>query len=175
MGRAKRKHRHLPPRMRLAHGAFFYADSRGGRKPKVMLGKTYADAIVKYAQLEAAVANRRDFTALATRYMAEAPMADSTRIVRRTLIKPLLRVFGAVMPGDIEQIDAYTYMDERKKAVSRQEVVLLSSILTWGVRKGFLSLNALHGIKLDKVERRKRYLTDAELAAILEAAPEAEY
>ena len=171
MGRIKKRNRHLPPRMRLAHGAFFYADSRGGRKPWQLIGRTYADAIVKYAQLEAAVANRRDFTALATRYMAEATMADSTRIVRRTLIKPLLRVFGAVMPGDIEQIDAYTYMDERKKAVSRQEVVLLSSILTWGVRKGFLSLNALHGIKLDKVERRKRYLTDAELAAILEAAP----
>jgi len=167
MGRIKRKNRHLPPRMRLAHGAFFYADSRGGRKAWVLIGRTYADAIVKYAQLEAAVANRRDFTALATRYMAEAPMADSTRIVRRTLIKPLLRVFGAVMPGDIEQIDAYRYMDERGKAVGRQEIALLSAILTWGVRKGWCRSNPLHGLKLGTVTRRKRYLTDEEVTDIL--------
>ena len=171
MGRIKKRNRHLPPRMRLAHGAFFYADSRGGRKPWVLIGRTYADAIVKYAQLEAAQANRRDFTALAARYMAEAPMADSTRIVRRTLVKPLLRVFGAVMPGDIEQIDAYRYMDERGKAVGRQEVALLSAILTWGVRKGWCKSNPLHGIKLGTQARRKRYLTDEELHNLLAKAP----
>jgi len=171
VGRIKKRNRHLPPRMRLAHGAFFYADSRGGRKAWVLIGRTYADAIVRYAALEAAQANRRDFKALATRYMVEAPMADSTRIVRRTLIKPLLRVFGAVMPDDLEQIDAYRYMDERKLAVGRQEVALLSAILTWGVRKGWCRSNPLHGLKLGTVTRRKRYLTDAELAAIFEAAP----
>jgi len=167
MGRIKRKNRHLPPRMRLAHGAFFYADSRGGRKAWVLIGRTYADAIVRYAALEAAQANRRDFKALAERYMVEAPMADSTRTVRKTLVKPLLRVFGAVLPDDIEQIDAYRYMDERGKAVGRQEVALLSAILTWGVRKGWCRSNPLHGLKLGTVTRRKRYLTDEEVTDIL--------
>jgi integrase len=170
MGRSKRKHRHLPPRMRLAHGAFYYADARGGRKPWVRLGATYAESIVKYAALEAATANRRDFNALATRYIAEAPMAESTRTVRRTMLKPLLVVFGAVMPGDIRQLDAYRYMDERGQASGRQEVSLLSAVLTWGVRKGWVESNPLHGIKLGKQTRRKRYLTDAEIAATLEAA-----
>jgi integrase len=157
--------------MRLRHGAFFYADSRGGQKPWVLIGRTYADAIVRYAALEAAVATRRDFNALADRYIVEAKMADSTRTVRKTLLKKLRTVFGSVLPADIEQVHAYRYMDERGKAVGKQEVILLSAILTWGVKKGWLRSNALHGIKLDTQPRRKRYLTDAELAAILAAAP----
>ena len=157
--------------MRLAHGAFFYADSRGGRQPWVLIGRTYADAIVKYAALEAAVANRRDFNALADRYLADAPMAASTRVVRRTMMRKLREVFGAVLPEDIEQIHAYRYMDERGKAVGRQEVALLSSVLTFGVKKGWVRVNPLHGIKLGTQPRRKRYLTDEELHNILAQAP----
>lgn len=106
MGRHKRKHRHLPPRMRHEHGAYFYADARGGRKAWVRLGKNYAEAIVRYAQCEAATADRRDFRALAVKYQAEAlpKLAESTRAVYRTLIKKPLAVFGAVMPADIQRI-----------------------------------------------------------------------
>ena len=155
----------------MRHGAWYYVDARGGAKPWVLIGRTYADAIVRYAALEAAVAMRRDFNALADRYIVEAKMADSTRTVRRAMLKPLRKVFGPVLPDDIEQIDAYRYMDARGKAVARQEIVLLSAALSWGVKKGFGKFNPLHGIKLDTQPRRKRYLTDAELAAILAAAP----
>jgi integrase len=172
MGRSKSKHRHLPPRMRYAHGAWFHADARGGRKPWVLLGHTYAEAILRYGQLEAQSADRRDFNALAHKYVAEAlpGLAPSTQAVRKTLLKNLRKVFGPVLPGDIRQIHAYRYMDERGKAVGRSEVSLLSSILTFGVRKGWIESNPLHGLKLATQKRRKRYLTDAELAAILAAA-----
>jgi integrase len=175
VGRNKLRHRHLPPRMRFASNAWFYADSRGGRKPWVLLGHTYADAILRYAQLEAQAANRRDFNALADKYVREGlpKLADGTQAVYRTMLKPLRRVFGHVLPEDIEQVHAYRYMDERGKPVARQEVALLSSVLAFGVGVGWLRSNALRGMKFGKVVRRQRYITDAELAATLEkASPE---
>ena len=42
MGRSRLTNRAFPPRMRLRHGAFYYVDSRGGAKPWVHIGKTYA-------------------------------------------------------------------------------------------------------------------------------------
>lgn len=161
--------------MRYAHGAWFHADARGGRKPWVLIGHSYADAIVRYGQLEAHSANRRDFSALANKYVAEAlpTLAPTTQSVRRTLLKRLRAVFGAVLPADIEQIHAYRYMDERGKAVGRQEVSLLSAILTFGVQKGWIRVNPLHGIKRGPQKRRKRYLTDQELADVVtKAGPE---
>jgi integrase len=172
MGRNKRKHRHLPPRLRFAHGAYYYADARGGRKPWVLIGHAYVDAIVRYGQLEAQSANRRDFAALVAKYTAEGlpQKAATTQTVYRTMLKRLRAVFGAMAPADIEQIHAYRYMDERGKAVGRQEISLLSAVLTFGVRTGWLRTNPLHGIKLGSQRRRKRYLTDAELAAIVATA-----
>jgi hypothetical protein len=171
MGRHKRRHRHLPPRMRFAHGAYYHADARGGRKPWVLIGKSYADAIVRYGQLEAVAANRRDFDALATKYLAEELPSRSatTQTVYRSMLAKLRAVFGAVLPADIEQLHAYRYMDERGLAVARQEISLLSAVLTFGVRKGWIKSNPLHGIKLGTQKRRKRYVTDAELAAVLAA------
>lgn len=161
--------------MRHAHGAYFYADARGGRKPWVRLGENYADAIVQYARHEAATADRRDFHALVLKYQAEAlpKLAETTRSVYRTLIKKPLKVFGHVLPADIQQIDAYRYMDERGKAIGRSEIGIVSAVLTFGVQKGWLSRNALHGMKFPTQARRKRYLTDAEIATILaKAEPE---
>ena len=58
--------------MRLRHGAFYYVDSRGGAKPWVHIGKTYAEAILRYGQLEAAQTDRRDFAALAAKFVKES-------------------------------------------------------------------------------------------------------
>lgn len=159
--------------MRLEHGAYYHADARGGRKPWVRLGATYAEAIVRYAQLEAAAANRRDFAALLVKYRAEAlpKLAASTQKVRATLLKKPAQVFGTTLPEDIEPIHAYRYMDERGKAVGAQEMQAMSAVLAFGVRTGWLRSNPLRGMKYGPQKRRKRYLTDAELAAVLKDAP----
>lgn len=158
--------------MRLRHGAFYYVDSRGGAKPWVHIGKTYAEAILRYGQLEAAQTDRRDFAALAAKFVKESlpERAETTQRVYRTLMKKPLEVFGHVMPDDIEQQHAYRYIDERGKAVGKQEIVLVSTILSFGVAKGWCRANRLIGMKFGEQVRRKRYLTDAELASALEKA-----
>jgi integrase len=164
--------------MRHERGCYFYADARGGRKPWVNLTHDYSVAIVRYGQLEAAASDRRDFRALTVKYIAEAlpQLAETTQRVRKTLLKKPLEVFGAVLPSDIEQQDAYRYMDERKLATARMEVAAISAVLTFGVQTGWLKANALTGMKFGKkyeMRRRKHYIEDADLAGIIErASPE---
>ncbi|TXH46104.1 MAG: hypothetical protein E6Q97_30310 [Desulfurellales bacterium] len=92
MGRNKRKHKHLPPRLRFAHNAYFYADARGGRKPWVLIGRTRTEALLRYAQLEAATADRRDFHALAVKYQAEALAAHSDPRMTQSYVSGEARV-----------------------------------------------------------------------------------
>jgi integrase len=165
--------------MRLRRGTYYYADARGGPKPWVKIGKTYAEAILRYAQLEAAKIQRRDFAALAAVYLERGmvdadsePLAPTTQAVYKSQLKPLLKVFGRVLPADIEQQHAYQYMTESRggKPGARQEVVLLSTILGFGVRSGWLKANPLAGIKLPSIRKRKRYISDAELADLVKRA-----
>lgn len=158
--------------MRLAHGSYFYADSRGGAKPWQLIGKTYAEAIVRYAQLEATTA--RDFNALCDRYVKEAlpKKAATTQRVYKTHLKPLRGVFGGMPPDTITQPIAYQYLDKRGPGTrGRQEIAVLASVLRHGIRLGWVTEPRLRGMEFGKQERRKRYITDEELAATLAKAP----
>lgn len=172
MGRRKRHNSSLPPRMRLARGTYYYADSRGGRKPWVSIGKTYAEAITRYAQLEARTS--RDFNALCDRYVKEAlPLkAATTQRVYKTHLKPLRNVFGGMPPDEITQPMAYQYLDKRGTGTrGRQEIAVLASVLRHGIRLGWVTAPRLRGMEFGKAKRRQRYLTDEELHNTLAKAP----
>ena len=50
---------------------------------------------------------------------------------------------------------------------------MISAVLTFGVMKGWLKVNALHGMKFGAAPRRKHYITDEALAGIVaKATPE---
>lgn len=158
--------------MRLAHGAFYYADSRGGRKPWVQIGKTYGEAIIRYGQLEATTA--RDFNALADRYVKEAlpTKAATTQRVYRTHLKPLRAVFGSMPPDTITQPMAYQYLDKRGPGTrGRQEVAVLASVLRHGIRLGWVTAPRLRGMEFPEAKRRERYITDEELHNTIAKAP----
>jgi integrase len=172
VGRPKKHHRALPPRLRLAHGSYFYADSRGGPKPWVKIGATYAEAILRYAQLEATTA--RDFNALCERYVKEAlpTKAATTQRVYKTHLKPLRGVFGTMPPNEITQPMAYQYLDRRGPGTrGRQEIAVLASVLRFGIRLGWVTEPRLRGMEFGKAKRRKRYITDEELHNTLAQAP----
>ena len=166
MGRHKVRHRHLPIRMRLSHGAFYHV--RRGKWTR--LGATYAEALLAYAKLEAQSAQRRDLTALLTAFIAHGGRAAATQQNYRVFRKALDRVFGHMDPAAITVQDARRYLDERPGSMGRHEVQLLSAALTWGMERGWLPRNPLLGWRKGPVTRRKRYITDAEYAALLAAA-----
>ena len=158
--------------MRLSHGAFFHVDGRGRKAAKwTKLGDTYAEAIVRYATLEAAHRERRDLTALLTAFIAHPGRAATTTKNYRVFRKKLDEVFGHLDPGEIKVQDARRYLDGHQSySMARHEVQLLSAALSWGAERGWLATNPLLGWRKGPVHRRKRYITDAELAAIIAAA-----
>ncbi len=52
MGRPRKKHLHLPPRMQLKHGRYFYTPRIDGKVKWVPLSRDYAEALSKWAELE---------------------------------------------------------------------------------------------------------------------------
>lgn len=165
MGRQKQHHRQLPIRMRLSHGAWFHVDGRGGKSKWTRLGSTYAEALIRYAELEAR--DRRDVDALLTAFIAFPGRAPTTLKNYRAFSKKLREVFGKLPPSAIEAQHARRYLDDHPNAsMARHEIALLSAALQWGKERGWCRVNPLYGMDKGPVVRRKRYITDAEFAAL---------
>lgn len=106
-----------------------------------------------------------------------ADLAPRTQASYRTAIertKPLYRVFGttaiaAVLPHHVAQ-----YLEGRKKQGSpvagNRERAVLSSAFTFGMRHGYCDSNPCIGVRRNKESPRSRYIEDAELLAVMNAA-----
>lgn len=163
MGRRKRTHKHLPVRMRFSHNAWYYV----ARGKWTRLGDTYAGALMEYARLEAARTNRRDLSALLTAFIGHPGRAAATVKNYRVFRKKLDEVFGHIAPASITVQDARRYLDERPGSMGRHEVSLLTAALTWGAERGWCPSNPLRGMDKGAREKRTRFITDAEYAAML--------
>jgi integrase len=175
MGRTRKMHRHLPPRLRLSHGSYYWTPFRDGKQKWIPLGRDFAAAFARYGQLEADrhTATGRTFADLETRFFAEVVPKHSANTQKsyRSWIKPLRIVFGAVEVGRIRQMDAARYQDAREhKTSANREIALLSTMLRYAKRWGWIEGNALTGYKMLAEKRRTRYITDGELRALIDAA-----
>lgn len=168
----------LPPRLRFSHGAYYYAAYTtvdGVRRQRWdRLSHDYGTALRLYAEREAQRAKgARDFRALWATYKASAEftgLADATRKAYGMWGPALVAVFGQMLPDQIEQRHAQELLDRAKKRVTAQRMVsLLSTVLGWGARRGWLRANPLVGMRKGAKSRRTRYITDAEWAALLAA------
>lgn len=155
--------------MRLSHGAWFHVDGRGRRTAKwTRLGSTYAEALLAYAKLEAAQHDRRDVSALLDAFIGQPGKAATTVRNYKLFRRRLDSVFGHMPPDALTAQDARRYLDAHPRAsMARHEISLLSAAMQWGYERGWSATNPLRGMVKGKRERRLRYITDAELAAIL--------
>lgn len=185
VGRRRTKHKHLPPRLYLRAGRYYY-----GRN-QAFVGDNLADAMLAYGEREAARAGRRPFTfgELGDQYAArEIPKkAPRTREDNLDELAMLNRVFRDAPLATIEPHHVSGYRDNRmarqrkgrreepRLATTRanREIALMSAIWNWGRDTGRTNLpNPCGGVKRNKEEGRDRYVTDEELRAVWEAADE---
>jgi integrase len=153
--------------MRFSHSAWYHV----AKGKWTRLGDTYDAALLAYAKIEAARHKRRDVTALLNAFIAHPGRAATTTKNYRAFRKKLDQVFGHVEPSAVTVQDARRYLDEHPSySMARHEIQLLSAALSWGSERGWLARNPLLGWKKGPVHRRKRYITDAELAALTAAA-----
>jgi integrase len=176
MGRKRRSNKHLPERMRLSHGQYYLTRYVDGIQKWISLGKDYASASARYAELEG-IDDKGDpekkFSELANRFEVDCcpRYSDNSQRSYRSWLKPLRAVFDPVPIADIRQMDAARYLDESKHQVSaNRQISLLSVMLNEAVRWGWIENNPLRHMRKHKEVERRRYLSDEELQLLVDAA-----
>lgn len=169
----RKKDRHLPQCVYQKHGAYWYV--KGGKWRR--LGKTLSEAMDTYARI---IALPTDSVSAALdeqmiRYEAQherGELAASTIAQYRTAVSQLKPIFAEFSLHDVTATTIYQWMDHYadKKAMANRMRTVLQATFDHAVRMGKCANNPVMQVKRHAERKRDRYLTDKELAALLEAA-----
>ena len=172
MGRRRKSNSHLPERVYLHHGSYFYVDHAGKWH---RLGKTLGHA---YRALAKFVDGGpcRTMAALFDRYMVEVVPTKAPRTQRDNgyEMKPLRVVFADMDPRQFKPRHGYAYFNERKKTSLKRagaELALLSHVFTKAVEWGVVDANPCKEIRKERPKPRCRYVTETEYRAAYEIMP----
>lgn len=177
MGRKRTRNKHLPRRMQLKHGAYYYVARVDGRPVWKRLSDDYAVALQEWAKLEGSVRlDRPTVGAAIAHYLEVASKRLSARTVENYSwsAKALLPVFGEMYLDDVERAHVYEYLVRKGNVSANRDRALLSAaynhMMNAGLHKG---VNPAAGMRFrNKETARDRYVTDDELSALVgEASP----
>lgn len=173
MGRPRKHNKHLPPRCYQRHGAYYYVH----RGEWVRLGARLDDALSAYARIiekpdQPAVA---PITALMARFMVHCEregLAHNTMRAYRYAEHEIVSAFREFDLPDIRPSDVAIYLDSMgdRPASANIHRAVLKSALKLAVRAGQIDRNPVDEIAPFRQSARSRYITDAEYAAIWQAA-----
>lgn len=165
MGRPRKHHRNLPPRMYKKGLAFWYS----GTKPWTNLGRDTYQAFKKYNELEGELKAKIavTFADLSSQYLVrgmkdlkERTQRDYTQYIQR-----LSKAFGHMPLEDIEPADVEDYHEKRGETArvqANREKACLSLIWNWGRRKRLTKLpNPCLGVRRHRETGRKVLVDDA--------------
>jgi integrase len=179
MGRRRKHDKHLPQRVYLHHGAYWFRPKDG---KAVNLGPDLSDAITRYASLIGTAWSGRTVGDVIDRYRTQVlPTKRSvqTRTDEGKALDRLKRVFGHVLPDAVEAPSLYRYLDERKApdgkpapVAARHEIALLGHIYSKAIRWGVASRNPVRGIDYGERAGRRRQVGLDEVARLRELAAE---
>lgn len=177
MGRPKTVYLDLPPRMTartLKSGRVkYYYTGFGGKKP---LGSDLSQARIEWAKLENGEDDSSKFIAVSERWKKSEEfkaLAFRTQKSYSEHLVNLQEAFKAFTLSDIQAVDVRKYLDKRsKKIAGNREVSLLSIIFNWARERGLTNNpNPCLGVKRNRENPRRRYVTDEEYDAALAKAP----
>jgi integrase len=165
MGRNRRQDRHLPAKVYLEHGAYYYRD---GKKQRVQLGREFGEALAKYAALIGPAWSLRTLGDVIDRYRIEIlPLkrADQTRLEEGRALDKLKIAFGHMLPDNLTAVHCYGYIDRRRSkegkpvpVAARHEIALLGHVYLLAIRWGAASINPARGLQLPKKAPRRPYV-----------------
>jgi len=177
MGRRRKRDRDLPQGMRRSHGAFYHVVWDGAKQSWHPLGRDRAQAFKAFEARTAplVVASTGTVADMIDRFQRESLTSRkaSTQRNYRSWAKPLRAVFGDMNVADITQRHARQYRDKHPHMVaSQRQLTLLKTMLADAVEWGWIDANPLLGFRRLTEGRRRRFITDAEWAALLASAGE---
>lgn len=174
MGRHRKRDRHLPARVYLRRGAYYFVTPAGRWEP---LGPDLAEAMAEYGRKMGGAWSGRTLGDVIDRYRVEVlPLKKSatTRTLEAPQLGRLRAVFGDVHPDSVTPQHLYRYLDDRRDkagrkvpAAAQHEIALLGHVYAKAIRWGLAAGNPVR--RLEKAPARARagrYVTDAEFDAV---------
>lgn len=172
MGRRRKVNKHLPQRMYLRRGAYYYV-AAGVWHP---LGRDYGEALRQWADLEGrrVPKGRTVAEALAYYIHAKTPELAAATITNYTLsARKLSEKFGHFRLEELrpEHVTQHLRASAAKVSANRDRA-LLSAAYGWVNGEGWLDTVGYNParVRRNKESPRRRYVTDDELAALIAAA-----
>jgi integrase len=168
MGRRRIHNKHLPRRVYLKHGRFWYVDR----------GNTWHDLGRTASEMYRTLASRADFIAPANtlnavidRYIIERLplLAPRTQSDYQRYIENLRKVFGTAPPKAVTAGHVFDYRNkraERSVVQANREKSCLSAVFTAAVEWRLVNENPCRQVPKIEEPPRNRYVTDAEFTAV---------
>lgn len=171
MGRTRSKNKHLPPRMQMKRGRFYWTPFVQGKVVWRPLGDDYAQALLKWRELEGineGAATVPQMLERALGVLAESIKTGTFREYSRAMHN-LRGAFEGFTLVDVEPRHIAQYLETRTAKVSaNREIVFFSRAWEVARRRGWTNLpNPCAGIKRNKERSRKRAASQEEIRALL--------
>ena len=167
MGRLRKNDKHLPRRVYIRHGAYYFVDHIGKwHRLGASLGEMYR-ALAEHVE-ESQIIVMDDLLA---RYLRDVvpQKAERTQVDNRAQIARLRCVFGHMRPSEITAPDICAFRDKRGAqypTAANRELEVLAHALQRGVEWGALKFNPCREVRKLKLPRRNRYVADWEFAVV---------
>ena len=155
--------KHLPQRVYLEHGAYYFRPKNGSRQH---LGRELPDALARYAALIGDAWSSRTLGDVIDRYRTQVlPLKRSakTRADQGKQLDRLKKAFGHMVPDNVTAQHCYAYQDARRSAdgksvpvAARHEVVLMGHVFAKAIRWGAASTNPAKGLQLGNHSAKRR-------------------
>lgn len=179
MGRRRKSNHHLPQRVIINHGAYYFILPDGKWRRLAKVGEE-SEMRRQWAALEDPIQDSELTKTMINQYLVEwAKTEKSTRSYQDNCKEAeyLNAFFGEMRPENILPLHVGQYLDlnlERKVRANR-EVALLSSVFGWALRHRkwghVVQINPCKGVRRHAEKKRVRIVTDEEFNAVFNAAP----
>lgn len=173
VGRYRLTNHHLPPRMRLKRGVYYYDHGQGEDKKRhwERLSRDLREAKRLWAEIECV-----DDTPIAGTFAAAVDAykdslmltkAPATQELHQHQSARLRKSFGHMKLSSIRPVHVAQYLDVHKhKVAANREIALMSVIYQLAIRKGWTDINPCMRVSRNPEKARDRYIEDAEFQAV---------
>jgi len=168
MGRKRTINKHLPARVYISRGKYYFVDKSNTWHP---LGATESEMYENLARMHRGELRMDTMADVFDRLITEVipDRAKRTREDYMACIVNLRKAFGHMRPSVIKPKHIYAYMDARGRTAKQRanhEKGVLSLAMRHAIRWGLIERNPCREVASFPSPPRDRYVTDAEFAAI---------
>lgn len=169
--RPRKHNRHLPPRVYLRHGAYYYVSGGVWKR----LGPTLADALASYAVLHesGSTGGMRALVEASREYVLRG-VAKTTAVQYGKALRELAKVWEEFQPAQVtpRHVAQMVHRMADRPMWANQLLTVLRKVFEYGLIAGACDTNPARDIKPHPGKKRGRIITPAELRAIYAHADE---